>query len=52
MSEKTEKKVKEKKEKKEKKEEVDLRGTFFSVMLLGVFIIVSWAGVWSLYLYR
>jgi len=32
--------------------EVDLRGTFFSVMFLGVFIIVSWAGVWALYLYR
>lgn len=30
----------------------DLRGTFIAVMLLGVFIIVSWFGIYALYLSR
>lgn len=30
----------------------DLKGTFISVMLLGGFLIISWAGVWILYLIR
>lgn len=30
----------------------DLKGTFTSVMLLGVLIIVSWIGVWLLFLSR
>ncbi|HLR63802.1 MAG TPA: cytochrome c oxidase subunit 2A [Pseudogracilibacillus sp.] len=42
----------EKKQEKMENEEVDLRGTFVSVMFLGGFIIASWAGVWALYLYR
>lgn len=41
-----------KKEVSEENKEVDLRGTFLSVMLLGGFIIVSWAGVWALFMYR
>lgn len=46
MSEKTKKEVT------QENKEVDLRGTFLSVMLLGGFIIVSWAGVWALFMYR
>lgn len=30
----------------------DLRGTFISVMILGVFLLGSWFGVWALYLSR
>ncbi|MFS8631073.1 MAG: cytochrome c oxidase subunit 2A [Bacillales bacterium] len=33
-------------------EEHDLKGTFVSVMILGAFLLVSWLGVWSLYLAR
>lgn len=36
----------------EEHDEVDLRGTFFFNMLLGVFLIVSWLGVWALYMSR
>lgn len=39
--------------KRQKKEEKSsLKGTFVSVMTLGLFIIISWAGVWVLYLTR
>ncbi|WP_253286716.1 cytochrome c oxidase subunit 2A [Virgibacillus sp. MSJ-26] len=30
----------------------DYKGTFMSVMLLGGFLILSWVGVWILYLIR
>lgn len=33
-------------------EEHSLKGTFYSVMFLGVFIILSWAGVWWLFISR
>lgn len=33
-------------------EENSLKGTFISVMLIGGFIIVTWAGVWGLFLSR
>lgn len=33
-------------------ENEDLKGTFVSVMLLGGFIVLSWVGVWILYLIR
>lgn len=37
----------------EKAEEKNvLKGTFVSVMTLGIFIIASWLGVWILYLSR
>lgn len=36
----------------EEKKEYSLKGTFISVMLLGVFIIVSWAGVFALFQLR
>lgn len=36
----------------EEHNDVDLRGTFFFNMLLGVFLIVSWLGVWALYMSR
>lgn len=36
----------------EKQEENTFKGTFVSVMLLGGFIILSWLGVWMLYLLR
>jgi len=36
----------------EEKEEVNLKGTLFSVSILGVFIIISWIGVWALYVAR
>lgn len=42
----------EKKEKTDKAEETDLKGTFISVGILGLFIIVSWAGVWYLFISR
>lgn len=32
--------------------EPDFKGTFISVMLLGGFIIVTWLGVWLLFLSR
>jgi len=32
--------------------EPDFKGTFISVMLLGGFIIVTWVGVWLLFLSR
>ncbi|MEC5422510.1 cytochrome c oxidase subunit 2A [Virgibacillus sp. C22-A2] len=34
------------------KEEPNLKGTFISVMLIGLFIIVSWAGVFALFIGR
>lgn len=33
-------------------QEVDLRGTLFSVMILGIIIIVSWIGAFSLFISR
>lgn len=40
-------------DKKEKEQEgIDLRGTLVSVGFLGLVIIVSWLGVWYLYLSR
>lgn len=35
-----------------KKEEQSYKGTFVSVMLLGGFLILSWVGVWLLFLSR
>lgn len=32
--------------------EGEFKGTFVAVMILGGFIILSWAGVWMLYLSR
>ncbi|HLR08097.1 MAG TPA: cytochrome c oxidase subunit 2A [Bacillota bacterium] len=32
--------------------QTSLKGTFVSVMLLGLFIILAWSGVWMLYLSR
>jgi len=32
--------------------EVSLKGTFISVMILGVFLLISWFGVWALYMSR
>lgn len=37
---------------KPEKEEDSFKGTFISVMLLGGFIIITWVGVWSLFLSR
>lgn len=36
----------------DEKEEVNLKGTLFSVSVLGLFIIISWIGVWALYVAR
>lgn len=36
----------------EETEEDSFKGTLASVMLLGGFLIVSWVGVWILYLIR
>ncbi|TRM12535.1 cytochrome c oxidase subunit 2A [Lentibacillus cibarius] len=36
----------------EKDQSPNLKGTFISVMLLGVFIIVSWVGVYIFYMMR
>ncbi|HLR66283.1 subunit I/II of b(o/a)3-type cytochrome C oxidase [Virgibacillus alimentarius] len=33
-------------------DKTSLKGTFVSVMLLGGFIILSWLGVWGLYISR
>lgn len=33
-------------------QETSLKGTFVAVMGLGVFLIVSWIGVWALFLSR
>jgi hypothetical protein len=33
-------------------EESSLRGTFFSVMLLGSFLVLTWIGVFTLFIYR
>ncbi|MFH5181659.1 cytochrome c oxidase subunit 2A [Paenibacillus sp. TAB 01] len=38
--------------KQEQKKEPALRGTFASVMLLGAFIVVTWAAVFVLFLVR
>lgn len=34
------------------REETSLKGTFVSVMLLGAFIVISWIGVYMLFLNR
>ncbi|MBC5637030.1 MULTISPECIES: cytochrome c oxidase subunit 2A [Ornithinibacillus] len=34
------------------KEKPELKGTFISVMLLGVFIIISWIGAFALFISR
>lgn len=34
------------------KNEPDLKGTFISVMLIGVFLIVSWVGIYTLFMVR
>lgn len=39
-------------EKKDSEKENSLKGTFISVMFLGGFLIVTWFGVWILYLSR
>lgn len=36
----------------EKEETNELKGAFISVMLLGGFIIITWIGVWALFLSR
>lgn len=36
----------------DKQDDTDFKGTFMSVMLLGGFLILSWVGVWILYLIR
>lgn len=41
-----------KKQQTESQESFDLRGTLISVGVLGVFIIVSWLGVWYLFISR
>jgi len=41
-----------KKQDTEQKEEVNLIGTLYSVSILGIIIIISWIGVWALYLSR
>lgn len=33
-------------------EESSLKGTFVSVMIIGLFIVVSWFGVWYLFMVR
>lgn len=35
-----------------KKSDPNLKGTFISVLLLGVFLIVSWVGVYVLFIIR
>lgn len=35
-----------------KRESISLKGTFISVMLLGIFLIISWFGVFGLFLSR
>lgn len=34
------------------KEKPDLKGTFISVMLLGIFIIITWFGAYALFISR
>ncbi len=41
-----------KKQEKEVKEAVNLTGTLYAVSILGIIIILSWFGVWALYLAR
>lgn len=36
----------------EEHDDVDLRGTFFFNMLLGIFLVLSWFGVWAIYMSR
>lgn len=36
----------------ERKEEPSLKGTFASVMLLGAFIVLTWIGVFALFMAR
>lgn len=40
------------KEKNKEDKETDFKGTFISVMLLGGFLVITWVGVWILYLIR
>ncbi|HLR15138.1 MAG TPA: cytochrome c oxidase subunit 2A [Bacillota bacterium] len=37
---------------KKDEEENEFKGTFIAVMLLGLFLIASWVGVWILFLVR
>ena len=36
----------------QEQEEVNLGGTLASVTILGLFILISWLGVWSLFMIR
>lgn len=36
----------------QEEKEPSLKGTLVSVVILGLFLIVSWFGVWSLYMVR
>ncbi len=36
----------------EQQGDTDLRGTFFFNMLLGIFLVLSWLGVWAIYMSR
>lgn len=33
-------------------EDTDLRGTFFFNMLIGIFLVLAWFGVWAIYMAR
>lgn len=33
-------------------EDVDLRGTFVSVTIIGIFLLLSWLGVWYIFISR
>lgn len=37
---------------KDTEEENEYKGTFVAVMILGLFLVVSWVGVWILFLVR
>ncbi|MUK87308.1 cytochrome c oxidase subunit 2A [Ornithinibacillus sp. L9] len=39
-------------EEKKEKETPSLKGTFISVMLLGLFLVLSWAGAFALFISR
>ncbi|GIO28416.1 cytochrome c oxidase subunit 2A [Ornithinibacillus bavariensis] len=42
----------EKKKANHNEEKSDLKGTFVSVMILGVFLVISWIGAFTLFLSR
>lgn len=44
--------IEKKEEFEEKTDEESFKGTLASVMMLGGFLIISWVGVWILYLVR